>query len=112
MEMGEGESIELQRWRMVCDVDVDVDVGRSMGLGLGLKRGESRWRNREGRERRELKYRDSGERNFRGKKGGIKNIYIYIYFFFLEYCYSTILKLELYCSTIAKNFAIVGFTIF
>ena len=38
MEMGEGESVELQRWRMVCDVD--VDVGRS----LGLKRGESRWR--------------------------------------------------------------------
>ena len=38
MEMGKGESVELQQWRMVCDVD--VDVGRS----LGLKRGESRWR--------------------------------------------------------------------
>ena len=37
------------------------------------------------------------------------NIYIYIY---LEYCHSTILKLELYCSTIAKFFAIMGFTIF
>ena len=39
-------------------------------------------------------------------------IYIYIYIFFLEYCHSTILKLELYCSTIAKIFAIMGFTIF
>ena len=51
---------------------------------LGLKRGESRWKNREGSfsdggwcvmlmlggvERRELKYKDSGERNFGGKKG-------------------------------------------
>ena len=35
-----------------------------------------------------------------------------IYIFILELCYSTILKLELYCSTIAKKFAIVGFTIF
>ena len=26
----EGESVELQQWRMVCDVD--VDVGRSLGL--------------------------------------------------------------------------------
>ena len=32
--------------------------------------------------------------------------------YFLEYCYSTILTLELYCSTIAKKFVIVGFTIF
>ena len=47
---------------------------------------------------------NSGERNFGGKKGWNN-------FFFLEYCYNTILKLELYCSTIAKNFAIVGFTI-
>ena len=31
---------------------------------------------------------------------------------FLEYYYSTILTLELYCSTIAKKFAIVGFIIF
>ena len=31
MEMGGGESVELQRWRMVCDVD--VDVGRSMVFG-------------------------------------------------------------------------------
>ena len=49
---------------------------------------------------------NSGERNFGGKKGWNK-----IFFFFLEYCYSTILKLELYYSTIAKNFAIVGSTI-
>ena len=38
------------------------------------------------------------------------NIYIDIYI--LEYYYSTILTLELYCSTIANRFAIVGFTIF
>ena len=48
MEMGEGESVELQRIHMVCDVD--VDVGRSMLFGSEerreLKRGESRWRNR------------------------------------------------------------------
>ena len=31
---------------------------------------------------------------------------------FLEYCYNTILTLELYCSSIAKKFAIVVFTIF
>ena len=48
---------------------------------------------------------DNGERNFGGKKGWNKiNIYI---FFFLELCYSIILKLELYCSTIV----IVRFTI-
>ena len=35
-------------------------------------------------------------------------IYIYIYIY-IEYCHCTILKLELYCSTIAKNFAIMGF---
>ena len=34
-----------------------------------------------------------------------------IYIFFLELCYSIILKLELYCSTIVKNFTIVVFTI-
>ena len=33
-------------------------------------------------------------------------------FFFLEYCYSTILSLELYCNTIAKIFTIVRYTIF
>ena len=29
----DGESVELQQWRMVCDVD--VDVGRSLGLKKG-----------------------------------------------------------------------------
>ena len=62
----------------------------------------------EKQRRKREKRTEVGERNF---GGGI--IYIYIYFFFfLEYCYNTILSLELYCSTIAKNFAIVGFTIF
>ena len=37
----------------------------------------------------------------------VNKICIYV----LEYCYSKILKLELYYSTIAKKFAIVGFTI-
>ena len=46
---------------------------------------------------------NSGERNFRGKKGWNN-----FFFFFLEYCYSTILKLELYCSTIAKKFCNSG----
>ena len=54
---------------------------------------------REGRERKELKLEN--------KTVGTK-IYIYI---FLTFCYSKILSLELYCSTIAKNFAIVRFTI-
>ena len=31
--------------------------------------------------------------------------------FCLELCYSTILKIELHCSTIAKKFAIVGISI-
>ena len=60
----------------------------------------------EKQRRKREKKTEVGERNF---GGGLKYIYIYI---FLEYCYSTILSLELYCSTIAKNFAIVGFTIF
>ena len=43
---------------------------------MGLKRGESRWRNREGRERKELKLeREIG--------GGIK--YIYIFRILLQY---------------------------
>ena len=50
---------------------------------------------REGRERKEL----------RKETVGIK------FFFFLTFCYSTILSVELYCSTIAKNFAIVRFSI-
>ena len=49
---------------------------------------------REGRERKELKLE---RKKRRGK----------FFFFFLTYCYSTILSLELYYSTIAKIFAIV-----
>ena len=30
--------VELQRWRMVCDVDVDVDVGRRMVFGSEERR--------------------------------------------------------------------------
>ena len=61
----------------------------------------------EKQRRKREKRTEVGKRN----RGGIIYIYIYIFFFFLEYCYSTILNLELYCSTIAKKFAIVGFTI-
>ena len=43
-----------------------------------------------------------GERNY----GLIK-----IYIFFLPLCYSTILKIELYCSTIVKFFTISVFSI-
>ena len=64
----------------------------------------------EKQRRKREKRTEVGERNQGWNKK--KNIYIYIYIFFLEYCYSTILKLELYCSTIAKIFAILGFTIF
>ena len=53
---------------------------------------------REGRERKELKFE---RKIWRGK----------FFFFFLTYCYNTILSLELYCSIIAKIFAIVRFTI-
>ena len=49
---------------------------------------------------------DRPRRNFRSKQRWNK-----IYFFFLELCYSTILKLELYCSTIVKFFTIVVFSI-
>ena len=44
-----------------------------------------------------------GERNY-----GLIKIYI---FFFLQLCYSTILKIELYCSTIVKFFTISVFSI-
>ena len=47
MEMGEGESVELQRWSMVCDVD--VDVGRSMLFGSEERREQME------KQRRELK---------------------------------------------------------
>ena len=71
-------------WLMVVGVEV---VGG--GGGCGGKR-----RNREGRERR-----------FRGEK------YNKILFFFYNTVNSTILCLELYCSSIAKKFAIVLYTI-
>ena len=67
---------------------------------------ERREKRAEKEEREKNRSTELVERNF---VGGIK--YIYIYIFFLEYCYSTILTLELYCNSIAKNFAIVGFTI-
>ena len=69
------------------------------------ERREQMEKQRRKREKR-TEVANSGETNFGGKKGWNK-----IFFSFLEYCYSTILKLELYYSTIAKNFAIVRYTI-
>ena len=60
------------------------------------------------KQRRKREKRTEIMRQRREKFQGEKVNKIYI---FLEYCYSTILTLELYCSTIAKNFAIVGYTI-
>ena len=71
-------------WLMVVGVEV---VGG--GGGCGGKR-----RNRKGRERR-----------FRGEKHNK------ILLFFYNTVNSTILNIELYCSSIAKKFAIVLYTI-
>ena len=64
------------------------------GWCLGLNRGESKQRNKEGKERR-----------FRGKKHNK------ILLFFYNTVNIAILYLELYCSSIAKKFAILLFTI-
>ena len=75
--------------------------GRERRDGVWVRReerAEMEKQRREGRERKELKLERKNRR-------GIKYIYI------LTYCYSTILSLELYCSIIAKIFAIVRFTI-
>ena len=64
------------------------------GWCLSLNRGESKQRNKEGKERR-----------FRGKKHNK------ILLFFYNTMNSAILCLELYCSSIAKKFAILLFTI-
>ena len=64
------------------------------GWCLGLNKGESKRRNREGRERR-----------FRGKKHNK------ILLLFYNTVNNAILCLELYCSSIAKKFAILLFNI-
>ena len=64
------------------------------GWCLGLNRGESKQRNKEGKERR-----------FCGKKHNK------ILLFFYNTVNSAILCLELYCSSIAKKFAILLFII-
>ena len=61
---------------------------------------EKQRRKREKRTEKMREMRDRGER-VRDK----------FFFFFLQYCYSAILSLELYCSSIAKKFAILAFTI-
>ena len=47
---------------------------------MKLQRGESRWRNKEGRERREQKKNEKDEREISGEIGGVK-----YYIFFLQY---------------------------
>ena len=76
---------------------------------MGLNREEKR------KQRKKREKRTEVPSQWREKFRGWNKIYIYIYiyiFFFLEYCYSTILTLELYCSTIAKKFAIMGLPFF
>ena len=64
----------------------------------------------EKKEREENRKNKRNEREIPGEIGGVKNIYIYIYFF-CNTVNSTILCLELYYSSIAKKFAILLFTI-
>ena len=63
-----------------------------------MKRGESRWE----RERREQRKWERGERK-------LASVISKILLLFLQYCYSTIPKVELYCSSIAKIFTIPTF---
>ena len=62
-------------------------------------------------EREKNRKNERDEIEFSGEIGGVKNIYIYIFFFFCNIVNSAILCLELYCSNIAKKFAIPLFTI-
>ena len=71
---------------------------------MKLQRGESRWRT-ETKEREENRKNERDEREISGEIGVKYN------FFFCNNVNSTILCLELYCSSIAKKFAILPFTI-
>ena len=73
----------------------------------GRERRDGVWVRREERAEMEKQRREGKERKeLRKETVGIKYIY-----FFLTFYYSTILHLELYCSPIAKIFAIVRFSI-
>ena len=72
---------------------------------MKLQRGESRWRT-EKEERDENRKNERDEREISSEIGGVK-----YNFFFCNTVNSTILCLELYCSSIAKKFAILPFTI-
>ena len=65
-------------------------------------------RKREGREREEREKRTEITRE-EGEISGEKQLEIFL--FFLQYCYSAILPLELHRSSIAKKIAILGFCI-
>ena len=69
---------------------------------MGLKEERPVLKEKERMKREKITKIMRGERNY----GLIK-----IYIFFLQLCYSTILKIELYCSTIVKTFTISVFSI-
>ena len=76
----------------------DIDIGRRMMFESKERREQMRKR-----EKRTEIMREREEREIPGKRR--------IIFFFLQYCYSAVLSLELHCSSIAKKFAILGFNI-
>ena len=89
------EPVESQPTRKKwATVMCDVDVGRRMVFGSEER--IEQMRKREGRERREQRKWERGERKFASGENK--------FFFFLQYCYSAILPLELYCTSIAKFF--------
>ena len=81
---------------------------RKRCLGLGLK---------EESEKERMKRAERADEEERMKREKIteimeeREIQLKYIFFFLQLCYSTILKIELYCSTIVKFFTISVFSI-
>ena len=71
---------------------------------LGLKREERGQRNNEREREREREREPIRNCLIKSKRERIK-----YYYLSLKLCYNAILKVELYCSTIAKVFAILGF---
>ena len=126
MEMAEGESVEMGEWigweisktkmgekfrkwmRNFGDGDEasDCEKFRRWEKFLSFEYWESKWRNKEGIEREEPAQWALMREKFRGG-GGTSKILLSFY----NIVNSAILCLELYCSSIAKKFAILLFTI-